>query len=82
MTLEQVTQKYQFNKIQICNYNINLGKLKAYHMMIQLMEKSPDRIFEELTEKIEKLRAKLERVDIDMVKLIQSQQMKKKIIKQ
>ena len=60
MTLEQVTQKYQFNKIQICNYNINLGKLKAYHMMIQLMEKSPDRIFEELTEKIEKLRAKLE----------------------
>ena len=72
MTLENLLQKYQFNKIQICNYNINLGKLKAYHLITQLMDKSPDRIKEELTSKIEKLRVKLETVDVEIIKTIQN----------
>ena len=50
--------------------------------MMSLIEKSPERIIEELTERIETLRVKLEKVDTDIISLLQNQQIKQKILKQ
>lgn len=57
-------QKYAFNKIQMCNYFINLGKLKAFHEIFNISTKGEDVIREIMTHKIKKLRTKQERIDI------------------
>jgi hypothetical protein len=65
-------QKYGFNKIQICNYYINLGKLKAFNEIFKFSQRGEDCMREMLTDRIKKIRTKLERIDIELVNFLQT----------
>lgn len=58
-------------KMQVCNYHINLGKLKAFNEIFKISQRGEDAIREMLTEKIQKLRVKLERIDIELVRILE-----------
>mgnify|MGYP006121698991 CR=1 FL=1 len=58
-------------KMQICNYHINLGKLKAFDEIFKINQRGEDTIREVLTERIQRLRVKLERIDIELVRILE-----------
>lgn len=58
-------------KMQVCNYHINLGKLKAFNEIFKISQRGEDAIREMLTETIQKLRVKLERIDIELVRILE-----------
>ena len=58
-------------KMQVCNYHINLGKLKAFNEIFKISTRGEDAIREMLTETIQKLRVKLERIDIELLRILE-----------
>ena len=71
----EIIKQYQHHKIQLMNYFTHLGKLKVLNQIFGLKETiQQEELKEYLDQRLKKLNIKLEKVDIQLVSLLQQRQ--------